>query len=204
MKKFIKYIPYIAVALIALVAAIIRPWQYISFVPVIGQNSALTVKTIAGKAEIHLNDKKIGETPLSSENLSPGDFELTLKRLSETDEFYDNLTTQIHLESNTRTFVEAEIGPSEQFSSLTVLYYKKNMNDSSGLYLDTNPQKATVWIDDIRQGTSPVTTESLEEGRHDLKVTHPGYEDVETTLIIRKGYTLIADVRLMAKPIELD
>ncbi len=204
MNKVLKYVPYIVILLIAIVAAVTRPWQYFNFVPVIGQNSALTVKTIAGKGEVYLNDKKIGETPLSSENLTPGDYDLKIHRVSETEDFYEDLILPIHLETNTRTFVEAEIGPDEQFSSVIILYYKKNKNDMSGLYLDSIPQDATIWIDDIKEGSTPLTTNKLKDGKHELKISAEGYEDITTNLIIRKGFTLIADIRLMSKPIEIE
>jgi hemin uptake protein HemP len=149
-----------------------------------------------------LDGEKIGETPLSSENLKPGDHEIKIHRVSETENFYQDVVSPIYLEPNTRTFVETEIGPSDQFTSLTILYYQKNKTNKSGLYLDTNPKQSVVWIDEIRQGSSPITSNTLKEGRHEVKITHPGYEDLETTLIIRRGYTLIADIQLMAKPVD--
>jgi hypothetical protein len=74
----------------------------------------------------------------------------------------------------------------------------------SGLYLDSTPQDATIWIDDIKEGSTPLTTNKLKEGKHELKISAEGYEDITTNLIIRKGFTLIADIRLMSKPIEIE
>jgi hypothetical protein len=204
MKKVVRNIIIGIIAIVAFLAAIIQPWKYVASVPVIGQNAALTVKTIAGKGVVYLDGKEQGGTPLSSENLSPGDYELKIERISETEGFYEDLVTQIHLEQNTRTFVEAEIGPGENFSSLTVLYYQKNKNDKAELYLETDPSNSSIWIDDIDYGTSPLTTGKLKEGKHELKISHPGYEDINTNLIIRKGYTLIADIQLMARPAEIE
>lgn len=204
MKKLTKLLPYVVVFIFAIIFAILRPWQYISLLPIVGQNAALTVKTSFGKSEVYLNGKKIGETPLSSENLRPGDYQLEIKRLTEEDSFYTDISRLIHLEPNTRTFVETEIGPSEQFSSVIVLYYKRNKNTDTTLYLDSTPGSATIWIDDIRYGTSPITASKLADGTHKLKISKSGYESLTTTLIIRDGYTLISNIQLMAQPVNLD
>jgi len=204
MQKLTKFLPYIIICVLAVIIAVFRPWQYISLLPVVGQNAALTVKTAFGKSEVYLDGKKMGETPLSSESLKPGDYQLEIKRLTEEEGFYIDISKLIHLEHNTRTFVETEIGPSEQFSSVIILYYKRNKNTDTTLYLDSSPNSATVWIDDLRYGDSPITANKLKDGPHELKLSKPGYEDLKTTLIIRKGYTLIAEIQLMAKPVELN
>lgn len=203
MKKSLKYV-LIALGVLVLTAiAIVRPWQYISLIPFVGQNAALTVNSISGKADVYLDDKKIGETPLSSENLNPGDHTVTVHRIAEDDDFYEEISRLIHLESNTRTFVEVEVGPTEQFSSIKVMYYDKIQDKNPTLFLDTSPSECVVWIDDVRYGNSPVTSDKLKAGRHELKITHDGYEDLETSFILREGYTLIANIQLMAKPIDL-
>lgn len=204
MQQLKKLLPYIIILVLAVIVAIFRPWQYISLLPIVGQNAALTVKTSFGKSEVYLDGKKIGETPLSSENLKPGDYQLEIKRLTEEDGFYTNISRLIHLESKTRTFVETEIGPSEQFSSVIVLYYKRSKNTDTTLYLDSTPGSAVIWIDDIRYGESPITASKLKEGTHELKISKPGYEDLTSTLIIRNGYTLISEIQLMAKPVNFD
>lgn len=204
MKRYSKFIFIALVVIVGAALAIFRPWQYFNLIPVIGQNAALTVNSTAGKSEVYLDDKKIGETPLSSENLKPGDYTLKIHRISDSDNFYTDIEALIHLESNTRTFVETEIGPSDQFSTLTILYYQKNKGNKSNLYLTTDPENSTIWIDDVRYGDSPVTTDNLNEGRHSMIITHEGYEDTEVTIIIREGYTLIAKAQLMVKPLQLE
>jgi len=183
--------------------AVLRPWSYLANIPFISPTTALTVNVLYGKASVYLDSQKVGETPYSSEQLTPGDHSLRIERIASTDEFYPSIQKQIHLESNTRTFVEAEIGPDDQFTSLKLVYYQKSSGGGTSVYVDTTPSGATVTIDDVRYGTSPATSDKLPAGRHTLKVVTAGYEDEETVVIAREGYTLIADIQLMAKPIEL-
>lgn len=188
---------------IAVLTALFRPWQYIPNLPLLESGTALTVNSPIGKAEIYLDGKKIGETPFSSENLSAGDYSLEIRRISAEPDFYEPVTKQIHLEPNTRTFIEAEIGPGVQFSSVILMYYTRNSMDGSSIYIDTTPKGSTITIDDTKFGESPVASNKLSPGKHTITVNRVGYNELETAIIAREGYTLIAEFQLMAQPIDL-
>ncbi|MEA3357116.1 MAG: PEGA domain-containing protein [Patescibacteria group bacterium] len=203
MKKVFKKILWILLILaIGGIIAVLQPWQYLLDISALSNNSALTVNSISGKSKVYLDGKQIGETPLSAENLEPGDHKLEIKRISEQDDFYTTISKQIHLESNTRTFVEVDIGPTDQFSSGKTLYYRKNTSGTSSFHINTSPSNATVWIDGVRHGETPLTSDSLPVGMHNLSVESDGYEDCETVIISREGYTLIAEIDLLAKPVD--
>lgn len=204
MNKIVKRILALTlIAALAVAVAIIQPWKYFALLPIVNSGTALTVNTSGGKAEVYLNGKKVGETPFSSENLPAGEHTLEIRRISLEPDFYNTIRKQIHLEANTRTFVEAEIGPGEQFSSTHVMYYRNNNTTDASIYVDASPDNCTVTIDDVRSGETPVTNNSLSPGKHTLRIEHDGYEPQETVIIIREGFTLIAEFQLMSKPIEL-
>ncbi len=190
--------------LVIIVLAIFRPWTYISLLPLIGPKAALTVNATAGRAEVYLNDEKVGDTPYSAEDLQPGDYKLEIRRVSEQEGFYEPYTKQIHLESDTRTFVETEIGPSIQFSSVKLMYYQKNNSEKASIFISSTPTDSTVWIDDLKYGTTPLSNESINEGTHSIKIEKDGYIESQSQIQARNGYTLIVEFNLLAKPIELE
>lgn len=202
-KRLRRTIIFLGLLLGASALAMWQPWKIIWSVPGISSGTALTVNTQSGKAEVYLDGKKVGETPFATENIPPGEHDLEIIRISSEDSFYEMITKQIFVEEGTRTFFEAEIGPSRQFSSLKIVYYRKDNPDATGVYVDTSPEKSIVTIDETVYGEAPITTSELEPGRHTLSVSHNGYEPEETTIIVREGYTLIAEFQLMAKPIEI-
>ncbi len=189
--------------IIGFVIAVLRPWEQVSLLPIVNSGTALTVNTPLGKAEVYLDGKKVGETPFSSENLDSGDHSLEIKKISGEPDFYETISKRIHLEPNTRTFVETEIGPDSQFSTHKIIYYRKNTNNDALVYIDTTPSESLVTIDDVKYGESPVSSSALSEGKHTVEVTRDGYESSETSIIVRPGYTLIAEIQLMAKPIDI-
>lgn len=193
----------VIIVTIAVLTALLRPWQYYTNLPLLESGTALTVNSPLGKAEIYLDGKKIGETPYSSENLSSGDYSLEIRRISAEPDFYQPVIKQIHLEPKTRTFIEAEIGPGVQFSSVVLMYYTRNSTDRSSVYIDTTPKGSSITIDETKFGESPVANNELAPGKHTISVNRVGYEELETVIIARKGYTLIAEFQLMAQPIDL-
>ncbi|MDD3661480.1 MAG: PEGA domain-containing protein [Candidatus Dojkabacteria bacterium] len=205
MKNLLKTtVAVLVIMVICGIAAIWRPITLDSIMPLLGNGAALTVNTPQGKAEVFFDGKKVGETPYSAENLSAGDITLELRRISHQENFYEPVSKQIHLESNTRTFVEAEIGPGSQFSSVTVLYYRKNSLDNASFYAQSEPRTAEITIDDEQKGPAPFSSDALTPGRHTIRVEKQGFLPGEAVIIIREGYTLIGEFQLMAIPIDLN
>mgnify|MGYP001045016209 CR=1 FL=1 len=205
MKKLLPtIIGVITLVVLAGAIAFFQPWKRFLDTPLLSPGTALTVNLMRGKAEVYLDDKKVGETPFSSEDLEPGDHTLELRRMSEEQDFYITISKQVHLEPNTRTLIEAEIGPDEQFSSYNVIYYRKRTSAEASVYVKTTPSKAEVTVDDLNFGDSPVSNDTLSPGKHEIVVSKEGYQDEQATFIVREGYTLIAEFDLMAKPIDLE
>ncbi len=175
----------------------------LNWVPFARPTTALTVNSLNGKSEVFLDGKKVGETPYSSEQLSPGDHEIEVRRISNNDSFYQPIQRTIHLELGTRTFLEVEVGPSEQFSSMKLVYYRKSSIEEPGMYISSAPSGAEVLLDGVSYGKTPVTSNNIEAGRHDVAISLQGYLTSETTVIARSGYTLIMEFSLMTQPIDL-
>jgi hypothetical protein len=194
----------ILVVLIVVGISIWQPWKYLLNLALIGQNSALTVNSVSGKSEVFLDDKKIGETPLSLDNLSSGDFTIEMKRITSNESFYTTISKEIHIEPNTRTLVEVEIGPSDQFCSTSIIYYRDNNSPGSSMYLNSIPSNSTITMDETEYTDSPVVIDDTESGEHTITVEAIGYETLDVSVISRDGYTLIAEFDLMIKPIVIE
>lgn len=185
----------------ALAIALIRPWRYLML---ISPQSALTVTASSGKLTIKLNGRRIGETPYSAENLTPGDYDIELARTAENSDLYYTTKKRVHLEPETRTYIKAELGPSQQFSSFALIYFQKNNTGHAQLFVKSQPQGARVWLDETRYGETPISSTSIKPGTYTLKIEKEGYETIEVKIQAQEGLTLIADIEMIAKPIELN
>jgi len=65
------------------------------------------------------------------------------------------------------------------------------MNPSTGsLYVSSNPAAASIYIDGIYKGTTPLTVSNLQVGSHTIKLIKSGYDNWAQTLTITSGQTL--------------
>jgi hypothetical protein len=67
---------------------------------------------------------------------------------------------------------------------------------SGRLDLVGSPYGARVYLNDYYAGNVPCTIEKVEEGRHNLRVAHPGYKDWKERIVVREGTTLWLTVHL--------
>ena len=68
------------------------------------------------------------------------------------------------------------------------------------IYFETNPPGATIWLDDIELGTSPLTYYSEKTGTLDVRVRKRLYEEYTDTVVVIKGERVVFYARLTPVP----
>ena len=64
------------------------------------------------------------------------------------------------------------------------------------IYFDTNPPGATIWVDNIELGTSPLTYYSEKTGTLDVRVRKKWYEDYTDKIVVVEGERVVFYARL--------
>lgn len=82
----------------------------------------------------------------------------------------------------------------------TIMMVTTTVPPAGGLTISSTPPGATVIIDGVYKGTTPLTVRPLAAGTHSLILTLDGYEDATATITIassleRKSYTLVPVTR---------
>ena len=68
------------------------------------------------------------------------------------------------------------------------------------IYFDTNPPGATIWVDNIELGTSPLTYYSEKTGTLDVRVRKKFYEDYTDKVVVIEGERVVFYARLTLVP----
>jgi len=68
------------------------------------------------------------------------------------------------------------------------------------IYFETNPPGATIWLDNIELGTSPLTYYSEKTGTLDVRLRKRLYEDYTDTVVVIKGERVVFYARLTPVP----
>ncbi len=155
-------------------------------------------------AEVFLDGKLIGKTPLQEKNLKVGDYNLVLKAniptLPKNSDNQENtkvveLKQKIDLQGSAVTVVRYEFAPNGAFSSGEILGLRKG----AGISVVTSPENAEISLDGKSLGESPLS-QVIEPGVRTLRVSKEGYLSREIGINIEKGFRLTAWVSLALNP----
>lgn len=125
-------------------------------------------------ASVYLDGIEKGKTPLSLPKVTPGNREISVS-IPE----FDSLTKKVEVASNKETEIEFILGGTANLSSV--------------------PTKSQVFIDGKQVGITPLSTERLSIGSHQVKFSKEKYQDKTITIIIERRQEKDINVRLSAQ-----
>ena len=145
-------------------------------------------------ATIFLDNKNIGRTPFK-DKVDVGDY--TLKLVP------DTTTTQltqwegkVAIGQNLLTYVNADLSSSELTTAVDVVWLEKITSKQAELSVTTNPDGATVLVDDVTKGVTPLTLQDITAGDHSVSVTSVGFLSRSLKVKMTPGYRLLANLKL--------
>jgi len=169
-------------------------------------NTSMEIIVEKGKAQVQINDKDYGQTPVTVENLKEGKYIVELSKIADDDTFYENQTFEVEISKNTSARIDIEIGPDNILNG-TILYYTEATNTQRGKGLVTitsSVEEAKVYVDKEYLGTSPIANLELADNQYQVKVSAQGYEDVEIPVFVRTGYLLNLKTYHFPIPVNFD
>lgn len=143
---------------------------------------------------VFLNDRLIGISPLE-EKIDEGEY--TVKLVPETT--VKPLSTwqgKVMIFRNLLTYLKANPGDSEFSTGIDILRLEKIQGKNSELSIITNPDGATLSLDNIPKGSTPLILHDTTVGDHTITVDSPGFISRHLKLKTTEGYRLIASMKL--------
>jgi hypothetical protein len=169
-------------------------------------NTILEIVTINGKAKVKINDKEYGETPLTINELNPGEYTVELERMSDSQDFYQKQTINVRLTKNTTSRVELEIGPAGLLHG-AVLYYtpQNNLSNNKGAFsVLCDIENSKVYLDEEYIKQPPIIAKEVDSKEYKLELIAQGYEKLDIPILIEEGYLLNVKVFLFPIPITFE
>ena len=169
-------------------------------------NTTLSINTKGGEANVNIDGKDYGSTPLEIKDLPSGEYTIVLSKISESENFYQNHSFDIYLTQNTESRIDIEIGPNSLVYG-SILYYTsipKNSSNTGLLTVTSSPLDAEITLDGEKLGNTPLSGYQLTQGQYTVKISKEGYEEVKTPVIIREGYHLNIKSFLFPIPLTLE
>jgi len=133
----------------------------------------LVLDSTPSSAKAYLNNTYIGTTPLTVDQLKPGDCQLKLSK----DGYQDWIKKVTIVVSKTNTL------------SISLIDKPKSAPVHGQLSIDSTPPSAQVYLNDKVKGTTPLTLDNLTPGTYRLKMTKEGYQDLKQEVQVKAGET---------------
>jgi len=143
---------------------------------------------------VFLDNKHLGQTPYR-DKIQAGEYTLRLVPDSTTGDIAP-WQDKISIGPNLLTYVNAILSESELSSAVDVLWLEKSVATKPELSVITNPDGASVVVDDVTKGITPLTVEDLTAGDHTLTITSSGFLTRTMKIKMTTGYKLIASLKL--------
>jgi len=144
----------------------------------------IVVSSSPGNASVTLDGSYIGRTPANSslnlDTITPGEHTIALELLG-----YQPYSTRINVSSQLVSSVNAVLIPaSDAFTK-------------GALSVTSDPEGATISVDNSSIGISPLTSIDIAAGNHQVTITLEGYQDYSTSILVVAGNTSTVSATLL-------
>jgi hypothetical protein len=144
---------------------------------------ALYVSSEYAKAEVFLNDKSLGFTPLELQSVAPGDYKVKVQASENPDNFFAPMEVPVTVTSGNATIIKAQLGPFESVASyITVVSRDRSESQPFPLIVNSIPTDAQILIDNTAVGRTPLNRTEIATGHHTIKLVKDGYKDIEVEI----------------------
>jgi len=128
------------------------------------EKGSIEINTDPAKAEVYLNSKKVGNSPLKLTDIPAGEY--TIKLIANG---YATVEDIVLIEKD------------------KVTEFEKKMRAIGGLNILTEPTDAQIYINDKLIGNSPIKLDNVSPGEYIVKVLAPGYAPDVKKVLVNKG-----------------
>lgn len=145
-------------------------------------------------ATVFLDNKNIGKTPYK-DKISSGEYTIKLVPDSTTAQLTP-WQGKISVGQNLLTYVNANLSDTELSSAVDVVWLEKITSKQSELSVTTSPDGATLLVDDVSRGVTPLSIQDIVSGEHSVSVTNTGFLTRSIKIKTTAGYRVIANLKL--------
>lgn len=168
---------------------------YIKVLPQVDlfSSSALTIASGQTVAQVYLNGRLIGTTPLKKSGIS---LKTGLLRVTSTQNVWEGNVT---FTPNAETTLNLDLGVSPTFSGSDLVWLNRS-NASPSVSIVSDPSDSVVAIDGTEVGKTPLSL-NITAGAHLVKITKDGYLPRSLNILARDSYKINISSHLFLLPL---
>lgn len=145
-------------------------------------------------ASVFLDNKLLGRTPYK-DKVQAGEYTLKITPESNLNQLA-GWEGRIKVGASLLTYVNSNLAESELNNAVDVLWLEKINSKQSELSVVTNPDGASVLVNNETRGITPLTLSDIPPGDHTVTLASPGFLSRTLKIKTTPGYKLIASIKL--------
>jgi len=163
-----------------------------------GKKAGIQV-TANPQANIFLDNKSLGQTPVYREGLKPGTYTI---KIAASDQTLSAWEGKITLNAGALTVIDRQLAadPAKSFG-YTLTFEVLANKTATEVNLISFPDTVSVMVDGAPVDFTPFKSDSIAAGGHTFTLTSPGYQDQVIKASVRAGNRLVINVQLGAQTI---
>jgi len=147
--------------------------------------------TTQPSVKIKIDDKDAGMSPYKNRSMKVGTVEVKLGQ-----EGIGFWSRQIELKKNISTVINWTFGKDEIYSGGYILSMEKTGGKQSSMIVSSSPAKATVFVGGENRGLTPLYIADLTDGDKEVKITIPGYNNINLGVRPVIGHQIVLEAVL--------
>ena len=150
---------------------------------VIQETGSISITSEPSGAEIYLDGKYQGTTPMTLSDVISGDHKIELKKSG-----YEDWSYSVSVKADETESVSAGLKPE------TVI--------TGSISITSEPAGAEIYLDGKYQGTTPMTLSDVISGDHKIKLKKSGYEDWSYSVSVKADEIEYVSAELISPPLD--
>lgn len=159
----------------------------------------ISVNLINGKADVLIDNKQIGSTPVENYKVECKEHTIAVKKQSPNESYYYQYDETIAFSPQESVNLTLNLGAS--FENSEILLIRNAPSQVSSVSFFTEKVKGDVYIDGSLHGNAPYTFIPESEENKEIIIMADGYKSQEFTISTHKNTTITVQSKLMLIPI---
>lgn len=159
-----------------------------------GQKKTGLQVTANPQAEIFMDNKSLGQTPVIQTGLKSGTYNIKIAAINNTLSSWEGKVT---LNPGAITVIDRQLASDPTKSHGYTLSFEKLTNKTATeVNLVSFPDTVSAMIDGAPVGFTPFKSDSIASGAHTFTLTSPGYQDMVIKASVQAGHRLVINAQL--------
>lgn len=167
---------------------------FLSGCSLFGGNKAGIQVTTNPQANVTLDGKSLGQTPVLQEDIRSGSYDI---KITSSDGSLLPWEGKVTLNPGILTVVDRQLASEANKSHGYALFFEKLTNKTTAeVSVISFPDTVSVTVDGAPVGFTPFKSDSISAGHHTFTLTSPGYQDKVIKARVQAGYRLVINTQL--------